>query len=254
MNIIRSFGRYPTRKEALEISVRRERLLTKITKFQSQAARLLGPDLFEMLPPQNEELPSWQDMDETEPDTQSLPGPLPTDASSAPHAERLLLGLPSALPTSCQRHPTTAALCAKELSLRRGKANDVLHEIRSAIARKSFQFTSQYRNASSQAMKTRSRTAIDNLSKDIAHSRRLYHLCRSRLVILGMDVDELNTSYRVIENADISISKAVKTPNERGISRDQLSWIWTSHLDALQRQDPNNDMSECKPSVLHLRD
>lgn len=172
-------------------------------------------------------------------------GTVPVDDPEDIPAERVLLMLPSALPDPVRRLISIASLCQRELDLRRGHANDALQEIRTAISHKSFQFTQSYRIASAKSMKTRSRAAVDNYSKMIAHSRRVYTLCRERMVILGLPDEEQLTSYQVITNADVSTSTAIQNPNERGISRQQLSWIFTTELTRLKIANPTQYLSEC---------
>lgn len=170
---------------------------------------------------------------------------------AAIHPERVQLALPSALPQEYLLRVGCTRLTDQELELRRGQAHDALQGIRLAIGQKSFQYTSTLRAADRKAVKTRARSAILNLSHEIAGHRRVYVLARAALITLGISALELERDFRELRNEDLHTSTAVVEPNARGISKKTLSWIWRIGQptgDPGQGDDPAL-LSECEPSL-----
>jgi hypothetical protein len=246
--IVLRYGRYPSKKDQYDLRARRDRLHAKIAKFHVLAVAMLGEDICENFGDSNTAIVLHPEDNDDESDQVTAPVP---DDSDTP-AERILLMLPSALGDYIRTKPSMASICARELDLRRGHANDALQDIRTAISHKSFQYTQGYRIASAKSMKTRSRAAVDNLSKMVGHSRRVYSLCRERMLKLGLPAEEQISAYQIITDKDVHTSTAIRTPNERGQSRYQLSWIFTTELQRMENQNPNQYLSECKcpPEIL----
>ena len=162
-----------------------------------------------------------------------------SDPDLGPPPERIPLHLPSYHNTSAQ-HP----LRQDELTLRIKQATRYLAALRDAIAQKSFQYSHVMRSAPSKGMRTRSRSAILQISEKILQFSRVYCRARAAMVRLGADEHTLN-KFKLLSRDDVKASTAILDPNIPGSSTIRLSWIWEtgprisgSGADA---------MLECKP-------
>ncbi len=152
-----------------------------------------------------------------------------------------VIALPSALSLTGELR-NVQALREGELELRRGQANEVLATIRQIVGQLSFQWVKGVRLAPDKARVTRARKSIQTVHRRLALQSQLYRHIRSAMATLGMDAGELDTIYQPLSAADISVSKAIKEPNERGASQTQLSWIWTTFPGVTEDQ---NYLTEC---------
>lgn len=142
--------------------------------------------------------------------------------------EKSRLALPSVFPAQYLESLGLSTLRRQELELRRGQANDALHNIRMAIGQKSFQYTTNMRaGEGSTGVKTRSRTVIQDLGRTIAAHRRIYYKSRMSMIDLGIDKEELNSTYRNIEDKDVQTDTTIHDPNRPGAAKEHLSWIFT---------------------------
>ncbi len=114
--------------------------------------------------------------------------------------------------------------------------------IRQIVGQLSFQWVKGVRLAPDKARVTRARKSIQTVHRRLALQSQLYRHIRSAMATLGMDAGELDTIYQPLSAADISVSKAIKEPNERGASQTQLSWIWTTFPGVTEDQ---NYLTEC---------
>lgn len=221
-------GRYPTRAARIAIAGRRDRLRTKIERFHAQALRLLGDQVLAIGNLDTEELPVYRDPDTEltsndmgEPDVEEFrppPGTLP---------EKMKLALPSTFQSNRTGNIGLHTLSVQELKLRRGQAHDELQAIRLLISQKSVQYTKGLRAADRRALKTRAQSALQKLTHDLTHHRRVYQKARLAMKALGIDPNDLLTTYRELEHSDLKTSTLATDPNAPGLSRVQLSWIWT---------------------------
>jgi hypothetical protein len=198
----------------------RTSLLTDIAKFNNEAAQYLDQDeLIEELGTilyGDDRFEAEWDKDEDWAADEAVEDP-------AVH----LIALPSALP--CQEGcPEFTAVRDRELQLRRGQANDVLTTIREIVGQLSFQWSKGVRLAPDKVRQTRARKSIDKVHRQLSLKAKLYQWIRTAMKNLGMSEAELSGVYRPLSPSDISVSKAIKGPNERAESQTQLSWIWTT--------------------------
>lgn len=112
-----------------------------------------------------------------------------------------------------------------ELPFRIQQAKTELNRIRDLIAEKSFQYSHILRRASRGAVRTRSRSAIHQLTVDIALHARFYSRCRARMARLGAD-DATLDFFKILTKTDIKCSTAMRDPNIAGSKKLKLSWIW----------------------------
>ena len=164
-------------------------------------------------------------------------------------AEQITLPLPSAYGAQmCRGRLAVAAHI--ELRLRVGQANDTLHDLRVAIAQKSFIYRTQIRkNAPTTSFVTRLRSHDDafTVQSTIGYAARIYSRCRLAMEVLGAS-EVLLGQYKRLAPGDIVASTAVMDPNARGQRNAGLSWIWQT-LPSAQNPEFMNE-SECSSYVI----
>ncbi|KAK7680044.1 hypothetical protein QCA50_016990 [Cerrena zonata] len=231
LNQVRKMDARASYDRQVSLQAKRRRLQTKIDSFVSQSEGFLG-ECDEV--PQTIIDAEWSNEDEVTDD--------PVDAGvhstdDIPNCEPVLpelisLPLPSSFPRDHRRgRLREVSLC--ELRLRQGQANDSLHNLRVAIAHRSFIFRSRIRKNSpttGYSMRLRSYGDAHAIQMTIDHAAKVYRTTRTAMMLLGAD-DKILSTYKVLLKEDLASSTAVAEPNARGQSRVKLSWIWqtTSH-------------------------
>lgn len=224
---VRMLRSRPSYEEQVAIENKRRRLQTKIDSFVAQAVDFLG-DVGP--PPASAPTPSWFDAQDDSADTAATSQRSRTAGElAALAAEQITLPLPSAYGLRmCRGRLAPAARI--EMRLREGQANDILHDLRVAIAQKSFIYRTQLRkNAPTTSFVTRLRSHDDafTVQSTIGYAARVYSRCRRAMENLDAPERLLNR-YQHLGPADIVASTAIIDPNARGQRNAGLSWIWQS--------------------------
>ena len=238
----RALGETPNYEAQIALQAKRRRLQTKIDAFILQQTEFLGTLSINPVAPIDRE---WLSTDTD--DTQDLPGALLSSAdlpsSEALSPESISLPLPSSF---CKNGiPNGILRVAKlEFELRKGQANDALHDLRLAIAQKSFVFRTRVRKnapTTGYSKRLRSYGEARAVQTTIGYAAKVYSTSRNAMERLGASTDDL-TAYKPLRKEDLVASTAVMEPNARGQSRVKLSWIWQVVSDA------NNPefVEECK--------
>jgi hypothetical protein len=157
--------------------------------------------------------------------------------------ESSTIPLPSSMGQRWIGQPTSSTIVKQEIGLRIGQANDALHQIRIALAEKSFMFRTQIRNARSQQKKTRAWDSLHSLEANVKHHARIYSRARSALAHLGADAEILH-KYKVLRKEDLKVSTAVVDVRLPNRSESTLAWFWT--IDVRGDTDEQSWMSECE--------
>lgn len=215
----------PSYEDQVAIENKRRRLQTKIDSFVAQVIHFLG-DVGP--PPPTPPTPSWIDsQDDSDSSTPVSQRTVTVGEQEALPAEQITLPLPSAYGLRmCQGRLAFAARL--ELRLRQGQANDILHELRVAIAHKSFIYRTQIRkSAPTTSFVTRLRSHDDafTVQSTIGYTARIYSRCRAAMESLDAP-QRLLDRYQRLSPGDIVASTAVIDPNARGQRNAGLSWIW----------------------------
>ena len=215
----------PSYEDQVAIENKRRRLQTKIDSFVAQAVHFLG-DVGP--PPPSPPIPSWVDaQDDTDSSAPVSERGVVARQQEALPAEQITLPLPSAYGIRmCLGRLAPAAKL--ELRLREGQANDILHELRVAIAHKAFIYRTQIRkNAPTTSFVTRLRSHDDAFAvqSTIGYTARIYSRCRAAMESLDAP-QRLLDRYQHLSPTDIVASTAVIDPNARGQRNAGLSWIW----------------------------
>ena len=233
-------GRYPSRAELRDIVERRDRMRSRIDRFNDMAINYYDEHALEYLGGETSLIPFHND--EVEFGTPVVPPLEPFRSTAGIQPETMKLALPSSFPAHYLARLPIHTLQEQELQLRRGQANDALQAIRLLIGQKSFQFTSNMRNVDLAALVTRPRAAIEALGRSISAHRRVYNKCRTAMIALNMPPGELTAVYQEIEDRDVRTDTSIQEPNQPGSAQQTLSWIFT----ASQGLSPEQDfMEEC---------
>jgi hypothetical protein len=152
------------------------------------------------------------------------------------------LPLPSSLGTSWCSDPLNHTLVKQEIGLRVGQANDALHEIRIALAHKSFLYRTSVRNANSQQMKTRAWDDVHAVQAKVGKHVRVYSQARRALVNLNAPEDVL-ARFQVLRREHLKISTAVVDVRLPHRSDAALAWFW--NLDISGDTESLSWMAEC---------
>lgn len=151
---------------------------------------------------------------------------LNTPADTRP--ELLVIPMASMLPCTSPHRTQLAGLIKTEFELRKGHANDCLSSIRQIIGHQSFQFKNLLRPATDKVHRTRARTSIQHVYRELTLKAQIYRQTRQALESLALEPQLLTTTYRILDKDDLKVSAAVGNPNQAGISQTSLSWIWTT--------------------------
>jgi hypothetical protein len=142
-----------------------------------------------------------------------------TEQNSPVPPESVRLPLPSFLMAN------TSPLRAIELALREKQADQLLQELREAIAEKSFLWSHLHRVAPRKTVTTQSRSAIQKINQVIAARSAAYNKCRAALERLEAP-SHIREKYKILNREDVGASTSIRNPNESGDARLRLSWIW----------------------------
>ncbi|KAI0069716.1 hypothetical protein K474DRAFT_1680716, partial [Panus rudis PR-1116 ss-1] len=227
---IRKAGVHPSLEERLAIQEDRRKLQSEIDTFTELAPKYLPPRLRS---PNMKDADEWENFDDDEKDDEDVLGDHPVDmpivdVETIP-AEKQTISLPSSYGHEvCTKD--LESLAWTEFTLRKGQANDALHNLRVAIGHKSFIHRTQQRpNAPTRPYRKRLRTMkdINGLALSIDVSSNIYKLARNAMLELGMDLEEDAADiYKELKKEDVKASTAVVEPNARGQRNEHLSWIW----------------------------
>jgi hypothetical protein len=239
---VKHLQKEPREECRLEVERLRRRLTTDLIHLQSLQSTLNHNGFTETAVVEEPHEESFNDSDddvgEADPSGQhQLDDASDPDLGLPP--ERVPLHLPSSHNTPTH-HPFRQA----ELDLRIKQATRYLAALRDAIAQKSFQYSHVMRAAPSKVVRTRSRSAISDISDHISQYSRVYCRARAAMVRLGADERTLN-KFKLLTRDDVKASTAILNPNIPGSSSLRLSWIWETGP-RIPGSAPDA-MRECKP-------
>lgn len=238
---VRSFGRFPTVAQRLEI-VKRRRTHKKLRDiFLRGSEEHLGEDLVNAIVDQQDGPISDIDLE----DNTALGNPTRSIADS----ENQILPFPSLVTATdiadmpADRQAAIIELRCTELELRRGHAEDCLELIRGALIQVSWQFKNKVRGAEG-AERTRSWDRVNALNKTWQLQRRVYNGNRLIIYQLG-NRTELEPKYPELLRSQCNSSTVVEEPNARGQSSHRLPWIWSTERAGNLAQANSDHRNEC---------
>ena len=218
-------GEPSTPEGKLSLQSKRRRLQKKIDRFIKESSHYLcGSQSLPTTIISSDWFDEEEDVDE---DVDGGLGDVDAPAELGLFPENVSLPLPSSFGTeACQGTLREVARC--ERKLREGQANDALHNVRVAIARKSFHCRTQVRNNAptsgySKRLRSYGETAVIQTSINL--SAKIYSTARSAIQVIDPECDVLR-SLSELTSKDLVASTAVVDPNARGMRNQGLSWIW----------------------------
>lgn len=216
---------------------RRQRLASQIETFTSNAATFLAIDDPDAADLGNDGTvsDSNSDIDDDEIIPEEIFRP-----------ELTTLPLPSAFGLEWCARPENQKLVEQELALRKGQANDALHQLRLGLAEKAFLFRTDIRNADSQAKKTRVWDGFHALESNVRHYVHTYSQSRKALVQLGAD-DKLLEKYKVLKVEHTKVSTAVVDITKSSRAEATLAWFWRTDVE--RDTDSNDWLAERKSNL-----
>ena len=176
-----------------------------------------------------------------------------TSRPKLPHSENMAeqtpLGLPSNLSPVVFDDESLKRLAEQELTLRRGQANDALHQLRLLLGHKSFQFRTSIRHGKSNTKRTRAFTTMNKLDRAVSIHASIYRRCRAAMVVLGLSEEE-QLKYQRLSKEDLNVTTAIAEPNKPGQRHKSTSWIWNIDVGGdLDRNDTLSISEQYTPCV-----
>ncbi|KAF8547467.1 hypothetical protein OG21DRAFT_1527140 [Imleria badia] len=229
---LRKVGIHTTEVQKLALACRAERLASDISTFLSEASAQFSDDYQDEMPANS------SDEEGDEGDEELL------DKLGGERPDQAKLPLPSMLGQSKCKQLGPEALIEQELRLRTGQANDALHEILMALAKKAVLFRTDVRHASSYAKTTRAWGRVNVVDAVLHRHAAIYKASRKAMVKLGADALMLNR-YQALREEDLKVNTAAAAaPNTRGLCNESLSWFWM--MDIPRDTEASDWMSESK--------
>ena len=221
-----------TENQRLALLRRSERLHMQVDGLMQCAVRYIGEDLDDILCHAGQGPDAVGD--EVEDDL--------SHGLGIENVQAAVLPLPSYMDGEYVDAHRVRGIADMELELRVGQANDVLHELRLALADKAIIFRTDIRGASNYQGRTRAWGRVAGTDGIVKRRVAIYRRCRMQMISLGADEDVL-ARFRELRDTDLAVSTAIADPNARGHRNDTLAWFWT--MDVPRDTSANNWMSEC---------
>lgn len=234
---IAGMGAGASNKNKVDLNKRRARLQSRIDSFNTEASRFFPEHLVDNLSTVPDASPrdaEFLALLEEDPDVHA-PFILPKST-----AENRRLCFPSVIGAEECHRQGKEALVEKELTLRRGQANDCLHGIRTTLGEKSFLFRHDLRLSDSKVKKTKAWTRLVSVNKKVNKERWTYEKARSALVELGADATILD-HYKPLTRQDMRVSTAIMEPNAAGQRDASLPWFWTIRIPATKDRNASSE-------------
>ena len=240
--------------QKLKAVTSRQRLASRIEDFNRQSSRYISTDQADEADDLVKEktcdfeydVDSSVD-DELEHQSNIRPTDADLSSSTAVTPESMSFNLPSTLGRDKCDALGIKSLVRKELRLRRGQANDTLHQLRVELGYKAFIHRTTVRHANSQQKATRARSLVQASGTTITRLRHIYNCAWTAMVRLGASTHTLD-HYKVITDADLRVSTAIQDPRVTNAADTALSWIWT--VDTRKEMDYSDWMEECELAFL----
>lgn len=235
---VRTLGSRSSLEDKVNVQERRLRLQAEIDSFSVLASTFLSVDHDDNDPFDE----PYLDGDASDASDNYSIHPDGVYGSTTLPPEKFTINLPSSLGPEWCRRATNKNIVDEEIDLRKGQANDALHQIRIALAQKSFQFRTSIRNADSQQKKTRAWHDLHNLESSVRHHTSIYRDARQALVRLAANSETLRR-YQVLRPEHLKVSTAVVDVRIPSRSEATLAWFW--NMDVSGDTASDTWMSEC---------
>ena len=122
-----------------------------------------------------------------------------------------------------------AQLLQQEFKLCKGHANDSLASIWHTIGQEAFQYKKILWPAPNKVYFTWGQTSIQAVHQGFVLQSWIYMHTRKAMFNLDLEPTMVSSIYQMLIKKDTHVSSAIADPNVAGLTRLQLSWIWTTH-------------------------
>lgn len=251
----------PTKTQNVNILQKRQKLQTRIAKF-NQMAQLLMSDLDINVTFLHQDDPTFCSEEkgealDDEDEEGAFWGALADENAEDGYEEDLIESFPEDLtlwmPSYVGACPLKEAgledLIEKEVQLRIGQANDSLDKLRTDLGHKSILYRMTFRSSDSVRTDTRSKQDIRRVSLKIFRDVRSYHRARESLSRLEASQDILQ-KYQLIKPTELRVNKDITEENRLGQGSDILPWFW--RIGGSQLGPPGVWNEECKCYIIHF--
>lgn len=246
---IRQLPEHPTASQRTVIEEKRQKLTSRINKFNSAAMVMTnGMELEggEGVPQDDPELcleeadgDNFLRIEDAEGDCI-----LDMEGEADSPAEVAEVWMPSLAASDTIMDDVITALRQEELELRKGQANDCLEKLRQALGDRSVVFREKiHSNKSIHHQGTRSKKELLTITLSINKQARGYRRSRAAMQRLGADLDTL-ALYQPLRAQDLGVSKEITEENRHGQGSDALTWFW--RINNAEDSQKNEWMDECE--------
>ena len=187
-----------TKAQRLDISRRQDRLQSQINGLVQTMATFLGANW-------NSKQIDIQERDDNSDDADAFIDISPGDA------EHMVLPFPSYIGLLWCSDLGLNGFVEHELQLRKGQANDVLHEIQLALADKAVLFHTEVRHGRNYTMTSCAWRKVADLDTVVKRYATVYQQCQRQMIALGVDSSILN-QYKPLNQNDLTVSTMVADP------------------------------------------
>ncbi|KAG1724150.1 uncharacterized protein EDB91DRAFT_1087569 [Suillus paluster] len=216
---IRQLPMDPTAQQLTVVEETRQKLMTRINKFNEAAEVMTNGIEFEAgkgVPQDDLELCLEEEGDKE--NMQSLndleeEGAVDIEIDTDSPAEVVEVLMPCWAPSDHGFDDTLLRLRQEELELRRGQANDCLEKLHQALGDRSVVFWE----------KIHSNKAVHHQGKRSKHE--LHKITLTAMIHLGVDQHTLEV-YQPLNTKDLVVNKDITEENRHSQSSDRLAWFW----------------------------
>lgn len=201
---MRSFGKSPTPRQALETATRRKNVATLLIKHKDEALRYIPPALI-----------------------QSVAAPSVSDQGKPEHLKTLL---PSRLPGVASAQALFLASASSEKALRRVACLKALQSVRALTVQKTHLLKGKEQHIRGIVRTTRAEGLIKRLGDKVKHARWEYTSSRSQLIKMGLSEQDSRT-FRPLTDKDMTgLTAALKGKDILGDGYAKMPWYWRVSL------------------------
>ena len=242
---VRRIGKRTTETQRLDLAQQRDRLQGQIDGFTYSAVTHLGEGFDGDDDHDDLNVDILDDLDDDPEDFTE------TSDTWTNSPELIVIPLPSNLGVDRCRRLMAEDLIPLEMSLRKGQANDALHNLRIHLCNKAVLFRTTVRQAKSQALKTRAWSQVTSVQQAVSLHASIYTKTRTQMMKLDTGHGQLQ-KYKPLLREQLKVSTAVGDPNARGQRNESLAWFWSVEVDMHGPDQSWNE--ECEfPNARHVR-
>ncbi|KAI6126959.1 hypothetical protein F5141DRAFT_1200632 [Pisolithus sp. B1] len=218
--------------QEVKISVKRQRLSSRIEKFHSNGqAFFKGLEINGAFTPQDDPEFCGKEGGEEEEEDREFWGEddgyweVPGEEVEELASELMSIWMPSSIGSAKLTELGLDDLLKEERELRIGQANDCLEQLRTDLGNKAMLYQQNFWTANSTREGTRTKKEIQKVVARINKHVRGYQRARQAILRLDPNVDMAEKYQQILPN-DLAVSKEVTEENRFGQGTSKLAWFW----------------------------